>query len=83
MKKTFALAVVAVVFAGCGLADRAAEELDRQVINYQDNFCTLEACTGNRFTCALPMGAAKRILNEDQLASVRAFIEETDGTCKR
>lgn len=87
MRKIFAPLAAAVVFAGCStaerVADRTAEANDKIVAEYQEQFCSATACAENRLACGLPIGAAKRVLNESQLASVQTFIEETDGTCKR
>ena len=87
MKKILVPLAVVLACAGCStvdrVADRTAEANDKIVAEYQAQFCSASACAESRLACALPMGGAARVLTSEQLASVRAFIEETDGTCKR
>lgn len=89
MTKTahFAAVIACAMFTGCASTDTAfdkgAEAADKFVTDYQGQFCNPTGCAENRLACALPSGAMVRVLNADQLSQVRAFIDDTQGTCKR
>ena len=78
---------VLVACAGCSTAELAEQKIvetnNRIVAEFQATYCTATECVDTRFACAWPSGAMTRVLNADQLASVRAFIDVTDGTCQR